>query len=94
MSIKDIVSKISKVDLILIAGDHILRFKKLIDRAREGIPGIRANECEYYLNMWTNILNKLNNNDYDSKVLSTDEFYEIYSAVSSGDYDDLIGEIA
>lgn len=74
---------ISNQNLKALASKHVAIFKVRVERAKTGAPGYRLKECEYYLDLWTQI------QDLNDKEMSPEQWNEVADAYEEGSFDHL-----
>lgn len=87
--------------LLALANAHVKRFGIMVHNAREGARGIRLDECEHYLYIWSDLQQKVNNAIVSREEgvliesvrvdLDEEEENEVQDAIDCGDYDQLLG---
>ncbi len=95
--------EIPPMKLLELARAHVRRFTNRIERHKQGARGIRIDECEHYKFLWAALEDKINNAIVSRKhgteptkenvdyKLDDAEYQEIWEAIDSGDYDELLG---
>lgn len=78
---QNLIEILSKTTIENIAAEHIIHYKKLIQSLSSNV---RYDECYSLIALWESILNK------KCEDLNEDETFELYSALTSGDYDDML----
>lgn len=71
---------LSPQTVLSLAAAHIAQFA---DRIELKVPGVRVDDCRYYLALWTEIRTLV----MRSQELSSEHVQELYDACTSGDLD-------
>lgn len=80
---QNLIKILSKTTIEKFAAEHIIHYKKLI---RSLSSNVRYDECNSLIALWESILIK------KCEDLNEDEASEIYSALTSGDYDHMLSD--
>lgn len=80
---------LSRETMLKIAEKHVRRFENLLSSDRHNI---RVDECQHYLEIWSEAQNKLNHETFKPEELSQEALQELGDALSSGEYDGMLTE--
>lgn len=67
--------------IVKIAGLHVTVYTHRVSIGKEGFRGINLPECEYYLALWQDVV------DRKGVDLTPAQLNELQDAIDSGDYD-------
>jgi hypothetical protein len=81
MSVESVLVRIPSDNLITLSDMHIRRYENLL---RSSSSYVRKSECKQYAEIWRSIKVK------NGQGLTTAERNEVYDAITSGEYDDLL----
>ncbi len=80
-AVENIISKISPDNLSILSEQHIRRYEKML---ASHSSYVRKSECKQYAAIWRSIRDK------KGQELTSVERNEVYEAITSGEYDDLL----
>lgn len=81
MSVESVLGQIPPENLTVLSDMHIRRYENLL---RSSSSYVRKSECKQYAEIWRSI--KIKN----GQDLTTAERNEVYDAITSGEYDELL----